>query len=104
MAKLQQVTGGVDLAYLNAGVTTGESDMCSLAALCAAHFPTIRPEEIAAAVLAIMVGDEAGLPSVCQAGREPVAYHHRRVPGPGGEDSKGILPPPEFAGHDQLGR
>jgi NAD(P)-dependent dehydrogenase (short-subunit alcohol dehydrogenase family) len=67
-------------------------------ALRAAHFPIIAPEEIAAAVLALMTGAETGLPWVCQAGREAVAYHHRRVPGP----AEGGAPPPEFAGHDQL--
>ena len=199
VAEVERVAGGIDLAYLNAGVTTGESDICSLtddqyrrimrpnvdgvvfgvravvpsmtgrgggaivataslagliafspdpiytltkhavvglvralspqleargitinavcpgvvdtplvgadnvAALRAAHFPLIQPEEIADAVLGRMVGTETGLPWVCQAGRGPVAYHHRRVPGPRAEGAEGMVPPEELAGHDQSG-
>jgi NAD(P)-dependent dehydrogenase (short-subunit alcohol dehydrogenase family) len=198
VARIEQDGGGIDLAYLNAGVTTGESDICSLtdeqyrrimrpnvdgvvygvravvpsmtkrgggaivataslagliafspdpiytltkhavvglvralgpqleargitinavcpgivdtplvgqesvAALRAAHFPLIRPEDIAEAVLGRMLGTDTALPWVCQAGREPIAYHHRRVPGPRAEGAEGMLPPVEAAGHDQI--
>jgi NAD(P)-dependent dehydrogenase (short-subunit alcohol dehydrogenase family) len=74
----------------------------SIAALRAAHFPLIDPEQIAEAVVDRMRGDETGLAWVCQAGRDAVAYHFRRVPGPraGGED--GVVPPGELAGWDQV--
>jgi NAD(P)-dependent dehydrogenase (short-subunit alcohol dehydrogenase family) len=72
-----------------------------LAALRAAQFPVIAPEDIAEAVLGRMTGTETGLPWVCQAGRDPVAYQHRRVPGPRAEGAEGMAPPPSFAGHDQ---
>jgi NAD(P)-dependent dehydrogenase (short-subunit alcohol dehydrogenase family) len=198
VGQVQQRAGGIDLAYLNAGVTTGEADICALTdeqyrrimgpnvdgvvfgvravvpsmvqrgggaivataslagliafspdpiytltkhavvglvralapqlqdkgitinAICpgivdtplvgdeavamlrAANFPIIRPEDIAEAVLGRMIGTDTGLPWVCQAGSEPVAYHHRRVPGPRVEGAEGAVPPRQFAGHDQL--
>jgi NAD(P)-dependent dehydrogenase (short-subunit alcohol dehydrogenase family) len=52
------------------------------AGLEAAGFPIIDPDEIAAAVLACMTGTGSGQAYVCQAGREPVPYEFRDVPGP----------------------
>ena len=51
-------------------------------ALTAAGFPIIPPEQIAAAVLACAVGSDTGQAWVCQAGRDPVPYEFRDVPGP----------------------
>jgi NAD(P)-dependent dehydrogenase (short-subunit alcohol dehydrogenase family) len=48
----------------------------------AAGFPIIDPDEIAQAVLDRMTGTGTGEAWVCQAGREPVAYEFRDVPGP----------------------
>lgn len=54
------------------------------AALEAAGFPLIPPADIAAAVLAAMTGGSTGQAYVCQAGRPPVPYAFRGVPGPAG--------------------
>jgi NAD(P)-dependent dehydrogenase (short-subunit alcohol dehydrogenase family) len=51
-------------------------------ALDAAGFPIIPPEAIAAAVLGCVLGDGSGQAWVCQAGRDPVPYEFRDVPGP----------------------
>jgi NAD(P)-dependent dehydrogenase (short-subunit alcohol dehydrogenase family) len=51
-------------------------------ALEAAGFPIIPPEQIAAAVLELAVGGATGRAVVCQAGRDPVPYEFRDVPGP----------------------
>jgi NAD(P)-dependent dehydrogenase (short-subunit alcohol dehydrogenase family) len=74
----------------------------ALSFLRAAKFPVIAPEAIAEAVFDRMTGSETGLPWVCQAGREPIAYHHRRVPGPRAEGAEGMAPPARFLGHDQV--
>jgi NAD(P)-dependent dehydrogenase (short-subunit alcohol dehydrogenase family) len=60
----------------------------------AAGFPLIPPTDIAAAVLACMTGDASGQAYVCQAGREPVAFEFRGVPGPEG----GARPPEGLRG------
>jgi NAD(P)-dependent dehydrogenase (short-subunit alcohol dehydrogenase family) len=67
----------------------------------AAGFPVIPAAQIAEAVVACMEGVETGLPWVCQAGREKVAYEHRRVPGPRVGGATGIVPPRGVGGHDQ---
>ena len=51
-------------------------------ALSAAGFPLIAADQIAAAVLACVVGDGSGQAFVCQAGRDPVPYEFHDVPGP----------------------
>jgi NAD(P)-dependent dehydrogenase (short-subunit alcohol dehydrogenase family) len=52
------------------------------AGLQAVGFPLIDPDDIAAAVLDCMTGTGTGQAFVCQAGRTPVAYEFRDVPGP----------------------
>ncbi|MBV8959521.1 MAG: SDR family NAD(P)-dependent oxidoreductase [Actinobacteria bacterium] len=47
-----------------------------------AGFVLIEPEEIAAAVLECVTGTATGQAVVCQAGRDPLAYEFRDVPGP----------------------
>ena len=59
-----------------------------------AGFPLIPPADIAAAVLACMTGDASGEAYVCQAGRPPVAFEFRGVPGPRG----GARPPEGLRG------
>jgi NAD(P)-dependent dehydrogenase (short-subunit alcohol dehydrogenase family) len=51
-------------------------------ALSAAGFPIIPPEQIADAVFALATGGATGQAVVCQAGRDPVPYEFRDVPGP----------------------
>jgi NAD(P)-dependent dehydrogenase (short-subunit alcohol dehydrogenase family) len=60
----------------------------------AAGFPLIPPADIAAAVLACMVGDASGEAYVCQVGRPPVPFEFRGVPGPLG----GARPPEGIRG------
>ena len=59
-----------------------------------AGFPLIAPEDIAAAAAAAMAGDATGQAYVCQAGRDPVAYEFRGVPGPRAAGAEGMRPPP----------
>lgn len=54
--------------------------------------PLLRPEDIAAAVLGCLHSAETGQAWVVQAGREPLPYKFRGVPGPAG----GVRPPKEF--------
>ena len=72
-----------------------------IAALRAAGFPLIEAGQIADAAVERMLGTDTGLPWVCQAGREPVAYEFRRVPGPRVEGEGGMAPPGELTGWDQ---
>jgi NAD(P)-dependent dehydrogenase (short-subunit alcohol dehydrogenase family) len=51
-------------------------------ALTAAGFPIIPADQIASAVFDLAVGGGTGQAWVCQAGRDPVAYEFRDVPGP----------------------
>lgn len=52
------------------------------AALRAAGFPLLDPDDISRAVLACVTGTATGQAWVCQAGRDPVSYEFRDVPGP----------------------
>ncbi|MGW0662032.1 SDR family NAD(P)-dependent oxidoreductase [Streptodolium elevatio] len=54
--------------------------------------PLIRAEDIAAAVLGCLTSAETGRAWVVQAGREPLPYKFRGVPGPAG----GVKPPAGF--------
>jgi NAD(P)-dependent dehydrogenase (short-subunit alcohol dehydrogenase family) len=58
-----------------------------------AGFPLIHPTQVADAVVAAIVGGETGRCWVCQAGREPIAYEFRNVPGPRAEGATGRVPP-----------
>jgi NAD(P)-dependent dehydrogenase (short-subunit alcohol dehydrogenase family) len=60
----------------------------------AAGFPIIPPSDIATAVLACVTGEASGQAYVCQAGRPPVAFEFRGVPGPRG----GARPPEGLRG------
>lgn len=48
----------------------------------ASGFSIIPPSDIAAAVVACFTGTATGQAFVCQAGRGPIAYEFRQVPGP----------------------
>jgi NAD(P)-dependent dehydrogenase (short-subunit alcohol dehydrogenase family) len=65
----------------------------------AAGFPLIPPEQIAAAVLQAIRSDETGAAWVCQAGREPVRFEFRNVPGPRLADGTAPQPPETMAGN-----
>ncbi|MFN2544669.1 MAG: SDR family NAD(P)-dependent oxidoreductase [Actinomycetota bacterium] len=56
-------------------------------------FPLITPEEIAEGVVRAITSDGTGEAWVCQAGREPMRYEFRGVPGPRTPGKEGMAPP-----------
>ena len=62
------------------------------AALTAAGFPLIRPEEVAEAVLLAARDDEVGQAWVVQPGRAPLKFRFPGVPGPRVPGSEGAVP------------
>jgi NAD(P)-dependent dehydrogenase (short-subunit alcohol dehydrogenase family) len=65
----------------------------SRAALEAASFPLLAPEEIAEAVAAILASDGTGEAWVVQPGRLPEPFRFRGVPGPRTPGAEGVRPP-----------
>ena len=65
----------------------------SRAALAAAGFPLLSPEDIADAVAAILVSDGTGEAWVVQPGREPLKFRFPGVPGPRTPGAEGVRPP-----------
>jgi len=65
----------------------------SRAALEAAGFPLLAPEDIADAVAAILASDGTGEAWVVQPGREPEPFRFRGVPGPRTPGAEGVRPP-----------
>jgi NAD(P)-dependent dehydrogenase (short-subunit alcohol dehydrogenase family) len=65
----------------------------SRAALEAAGFPLLAPEDIAEAVAAILASDGTGEAWVVQPGREPEPFRFRGVPGPRTPGAEGLRPP-----------
>jgi NAD(P)-dependent dehydrogenase (short-subunit alcohol dehydrogenase family) len=65
----------------------------SRAALEAAGFPILAPEDIAEAVAAILASDGTGEAWVVQPGREPEPFRFRGVPGPRTPGAEGLRPP-----------
>jgi NAD(P)-dependent dehydrogenase (short-subunit alcohol dehydrogenase family) len=63
------------------------------AALEAAGFPLLRPDEIAEAVLLAARDDEVGQAWVVQPGRPPLKFRFPGVPGPRVEGAVGVRPP-----------
>jgi NAD(P)-dependent dehydrogenase (short-subunit alcohol dehydrogenase family) len=61
--------------------------------LVASGFPLITPEEIAEGVVRAATSDGTGEAWVCQAGREPMRYEFRGVPGPRVPGKEGMAPP-----------
>ena len=62
-------------------------------------FPIMPPEQIAEAVLHAIRSADTGVAWVCQAGRGPIAFEFRQVPGPRMDDGSAPAPPPEVAGN-----
>ena len=56
-------------------------------------FPLITPEEIAEGVIRAVTSEGTGEAWVCQAGREPLRYEFRGVPGPRTPGKEGMAPP-----------
>jgi NAD(P)-dependent dehydrogenase (short-subunit alcohol dehydrogenase family) len=63
------------------------------AALTAAGFPLLRPDEVADAVLVAARDDEVGQAWVVQPGRAPVKFRFPGVPGPRVPGAEGVVPP-----------
>jgi len=64
-----------------------------------AGFPIMPPEQIADAVVHAVRSPDTGVAWVCQAGREPIAYEFRQVPGPRMDDGSAPAPPASVAGN-----
>jgi NAD(P)-dependent dehydrogenase (short-subunit alcohol dehydrogenase family) len=85
---------GIRLNMVNPGIVdTPLLDEEGRAALEAAGFPLLRPEEVAEAVLLAARDDEVGQAWVVQPGREPLKFRFPGVPGPRVEGAVGIRPP-----------
>ena len=65
----------------------------SRAALEAAAFPLLTPDEVAEAVMAALRDDETGRAWVVQPGREPLKFRFPGVPGPRVPGAEGVTPP-----------
>jgi NAD(P)-dependent dehydrogenase (short-subunit alcohol dehydrogenase family) len=65
----------------------------SRAALEAAGFPLLAPEDVADAVAAILASDGTGEAWVVQPGRPPEPFRFRGVPGPRTPGAEGVRPP-----------
>ncbi len=63
------------------------------AAIEAAGFPLLRPEEVAEAVWLAATSEETGQAWVVQPGREPLLFRFPGVPGPRLEGAEGVRPP-----------
>ena len=63
------------------------------AALDAAAFPLLRPEDVAEAVLCAARSEGTGEAWVVQPGREPEPYRFRGIPGPRVAGAEGVAPP-----------
>ena len=56
-------------------------------------FPVMPPEQIAAAVVDVLLDGRTGRALVCQPGRETTEFRFSNVPGPATEGSRGAKPP-----------
>ena len=65
----------------------------SRAALEAAAFPLLTPDDVADAVMAALGDDETGQAWVVQPGREPLKFRFPGVPGPRIPGAEGVRPP-----------
>ena len=94
----QRSAGGMeassDSSVDSEGVPTSTENPRALCeALVQSGFPLITPEEIAEGVIRAITSEGTGEAWVCQAGREPLRYEFRGVPGPRTPGKEGMAPP-----------
>ena len=65
----------------------------SRAALDAAGFPLLAPEDVAEAVMTALAAEGTGQAWVVQPGREPLKFRFPGVPGPRTPGAEGLRPP-----------
>jgi NAD(P)-dependent dehydrogenase (short-subunit alcohol dehydrogenase family) len=89
----QVVERGITINAVCPGITDTPMIGGARQMLEASGFPIIKPEEIAEGVVQAITGGGTGEAWVCQAGREPLRYEFRGVPGPRTPGKEGMAPP-----------
>ena len=84
---------GITLNCVCPGITDTPMIASARDGLVHSGFPLITPEEIAEGVVRATTSGGTGEAWVCQAGREPLSYEFRGVPGPRVAGKEGMAPP-----------
>ena len=84
---------GITLNCVCPGITDTPMIASARDGLVQSGFPLITPEEIAEGVVRAITSGGTGEAWVCQAGREPLQYEFRGVPGPRVPGKEGMAPP-----------
>lgn len=84
---------GITVNAICPGITDTPMSAPARNRLAEAGFPMIDPDVLAGYVVECATGTATGRALVCQAGRDPVDYHFRGIPGPRAEGAEGIRPP-----------
>jgi NAD(P)-dependent dehydrogenase (short-subunit alcohol dehydrogenase family) len=84
---------GITINCVCPGITDTPMIAGARDALVQTGFPLITPEEIAEGVIRAATSGGTGEAWVCQAGREPIRYEFRGVPGPRVPGKEGMAPP-----------
>jgi NAD(P)-dependent dehydrogenase (short-subunit alcohol dehydrogenase family) len=84
---------GLRINMVNPGIVDTPMIDHSRAALAAAGFPLLRPEEVAEAAWRAATSVETGQAWIVQPGREPLVFRFPGVPGPRTAGAEGMRPP-----------
>ena len=84
---------GITLNCVCPGITDTPMIASARDGLVLSGFPLITPEEIAEGVVRAITSGGTGEAWVCQAGRDPLSYEFRGVPGPRVPGKEGMAPP-----------
>jgi NAD(P)-dependent dehydrogenase (short-subunit alcohol dehydrogenase family) len=87
------VQDGITVNCVCPGITDTPMIASAREGLVQSGFPLITPEEIAEGVVRAIAFGGTGEAWVCQAGREPLSYEFRGVPGPRVPGKEGMAPP-----------